>query len=113
MRKQLQFTLGAVFFALLLMYGGARFFRSLTLLGMESDPGWAARQTGSQVLVSQLPSNEQSSLVRGDEILAINGEPIKRVSDIANVFHRIEPEYSYRVLIRRNGFPLELVLTSQ
>ena len=114
MRRQLQFTLGATFFALLLMYGGVRFYRSLALLRMESEPGWLARQAGSQVRVGQLGSIQSASLLRpGDEVLAVNGEQIKRASDIADVFHHIEPDRPYTVLIRRNGLLLEIALTSQ
>ena len=114
MRRQLQFTLGAIFFALLLVYGGVRFDRSLALLGMESEPGWLARQAGSQVRVGQLGSIQSAALLRaGDEVLAVNGEQIKRASDIADVFHHIEPDRPYTVLIRRNGIPLEETLKSQ
>jgi len=114
MRRQLQFTLGATFFALLLVYGGVRFDRSLALLGMQSEPGWLTRQAGSQVRVGQLGSILSATFLRvGDEVLAINGEQIKRASDITDVFHQIEPDRPYTVLIRRNGTPLEIKLTSQ
>jgi phosphoserine phosphatase RsbU/P len=114
MRRQLQFTLGATFFALLLVYGGVRFDRSLALLGMQSEPGWLARQAGSQVRVGQLGSTLSATFLRvGDEVLAVNGEQIKRASDMANVFHNIEPDRPYTVLIRRNGTPLEIRLISQ
>lgn len=114
MRRQLQFTLGAIFFALLLMYGGVRFYRSLALLGMESEPGWLYRQAGSQVRVGQRGSIQSDRFLRdGDEVLAVNGEQIKRASEIADVFNHIEPDKPYTVLIRRNGIPLEITLTSQ
>src|SRR6185369_1256346 len=54
-----------------------------------------------------------SYLRPGDEVLAINGEQIGRASDIADVFHHIEPDRPYTVLIRRGGSPLEIKLTSQ
>jgi sigma-B regulation protein RsbU (phosphoserine phosphatase) len=114
MRSRLQLTLGGIFFALLLVYGGVRFYRSLGLLGMESDPGWLARQEGSQVQVYQLRSVEPAGLLRvGDEVVAVNGEQIKRVSDVANVFNQVESGKPYTVLIKRNGIPLEFILKSQ
>ena len=114
MRRQIQFTLGATFFALLLVYGGVRFERSLALLGMESEPGWLSRQAGSQVRVGQLGSIQSANFLRvGDEVLAVNGQQIKRASEIADVFHNIGPETPYTVLIRRNGTPVEIRLTSQ
>ena len=51
MSRQLQFTLGATFFALLVVYGGTRAYKSFAVLGMDSDPGWIARQAGSKVRV--------------------------------------------------------------
>jgi sigma-B regulation protein RsbU (phosphoserine phosphatase) len=114
MKKQLQFTLGAILFALLLVYGGTRFYRSFAPLGMDSDPGWIARQVGTSVRVTQLRSIESAALLRlGDEVVALDGEQIKRPSDIADVFHQIEPARPYTVLIRRNGLGLELKLMSQ
>ena len=114
MKRQLQFTLGAIFFALLLVYGGTRFYRSFAPLGMDSDPGWIARQVGTSVRVNQLRSAESAALLRvGDEVIALNGEQIKRPSDIADGFHQIEPAKPYTVLIRRNGFGLEVTLLSQ
>jgi sigma-B regulation protein RsbU (phosphoserine phosphatase) len=114
MKKQLQFTLGAILFALLLVYGGTRFYRSFAPLGMDSDPGWIARQVGSSVRITQLRSVESAGVLRvGDEVVALDGEQIKRPSDIADVFHQVEPARPYTVLIRRNGIGLEVKLMSQ
>jgi sigma-B regulation protein RsbU (phosphoserine phosphatase) len=114
MRRRLQFLLGAIFFALLLVYGGVRFYRSVALLDAESEPGWLARQPGTQVQVGTLVTAEAASLLRpGDEVIAINGEPIKRSFDVSRVFQRIAPDRPYTVLIRRNGIPFEVTLTSQ
>jgi sigma-B regulation protein RsbU (phosphoserine phosphatase) len=114
MERRLQFTLGAFFFALLLMYGGVRSYRSLALLGMDSEPGWVARQVGSQVRVGQIGSYEAASLLRADdEVLAVDGQPIKSASDVTNVFQQIEVDRPYTVVIRRSGSPLEVRLISQ
>src|SRR5437588_1768477 len=114
MRRRLQFLLGAIFFALLLVYGGVRFYRSVALLDAESEPGWLARQPGSQVQVGTTGTPEAASLLRpGDEVIAINGEPIKRSFDVTSVFQRIAPDKPYTVLIRRTGIPFEVTLTSQ
>jgi sigma-B regulation protein RsbU (phosphoserine phosphatase) len=106
--------LGAVFFALLLMYGGVRSYRSLALLGMDSEPGWVARQTGSQVRVGLIGSYEAASVLReDDEILAVNGQPIKSATDVTDVFQQIEVDRPYTVLIKRNSTQLEVRLISQ
>jgi len=113
MRRRLQFTLGAIFFALLLVYGGARFFKGFAALGMESDPGWVARQEGNQVRVDRFRSSEPSELLRiGDEVLAINGQPIKQASDVIEIFHHLDPGTPYTVVIGRGGFAFETTLTS-
>lgn len=114
MLRQVQFTLGAIFFALLLVYGGTRFYRSLGSLGMESEPGWDIRLTGSQARVAQLHTVEPPGLLRvGDEVLTINGEPIRRASDVADIFQKIDPGRPYTLMIRRRGVPIELTLLSQ
>lgn len=114
MRSRLQLTLGGIFFALLLVYGGVRFYRSFGPLGMESEPGWVPGQIGNQVRIAQLRNVEPAGYARaGDEVVAVNGEPIKRASDVAGVFHHVDPGTAYTVLIRRNGALLELTLKSQ
>ncbi len=114
MRKRLQFTLGAIFFALLLVYGGARSFKGFEALGMESDPGWIARQVGNQVRVDQIRNVETAGLLRsGDEVVAINGRPIKQASDLVEIFQYVDPGTPYTVVIRRGGLPIEITLRSQ
>ncbi len=114
MRRRLQFTVGAIFFALLLVYGGARFIKGFAALGMESDPGWVARQVGNQVRVDRSRSGVPSELLRiGDEVLAINGQPIKQASDVIEIFHHVDPGTPYTVVVGRGGFAFEATLTSQ
>ena len=115
MRRRLKFTLGAIFFALLLVYGGARVFKGFAALGMESDPGWAARQVGNQVRIDRFRNVELlESLHAGDEVVAINGQPIKQTSDVIEIFHHLDPGTPYTVIIRRSGgLPFQTTLISQ
>ena len=115
MRRRLKFTLGAIFFALLLVYGGARVFKGFAALGMESDPGWAARQVGNQVRIDRFRNAELlESLRAGDEVVAINGQPIKQTSDVIEIFHHLDPGTPYTVIIRRSGgLPFQTTLISQ
>jgi phosphoserine phosphatase RsbU/P len=115
MRRRLKFTLGAIFFALLLVYGGARVFKGFAALGMESDPGWVARQVGTQVRVDRLRNVELFEWLRiGDEVLAINGQPIKQASDVVEIFHHLDPGTPYSVVLRRSGSPpFQTTLVSQ
>lgn len=114
MRRRLQFTLGAIFFAFLLIYGGARFYNSFALLGMESGPGWTIRQTSNALRVNQVQNVEPPGLLEEkDEVVALNGRAIRTASDVAEVFHNIEPGNSYTILVRRGGSMFEIVLRSR
>jgi sigma-B regulation protein RsbU (phosphoserine phosphatase) len=114
MRRRLQFTLGAIFFALLLVYGGARSFKGFAALGMESDPGWPARQVGTQVRVDQIRNVETAGLLHSDdEIVAINGRPIRQMSDLVEIFQHVDPGAPYTVVVRRDGDVFEVLLRSQ
>src|SRR5512145_1833345 len=113
MRRRVQFTLAAIFFALLLVYGGTRFFRGFATLGMKSDPGWVARQVGNQVRVVRIPSAELQGVLRfDDEVLAINGQPIKQASDVIEMFQHLDHGTPYTLVIRRGGFAFEARLIS-
>lgn len=113
MRRRLQFTLAAIFFALLLVYGGARFFRGFATLGMKSDPGWVAQQVGNQVRVDGVRSAESAAVLsRNDEVLAINGRPIKQASEVIEAFQNLEPGTPYTVVIGRGGLAFEAKLRS-
>src|SRR5262245_19633089 len=113
MQRRLQLTFGAIFFALLLVYGGARLSRVFATLAMASDPGWVARQVGNQVRVDRFRSAEPADVLRiGDEVLAINGQPIKQASDVIQVFHNLVPGTPYTVIIGRGAFVFEAKLTS-
>lgn len=104
MRRKAQLTLGGIFFALLLVYGGVRFVRTFSLLGMESDPGWTPHQVGTIVMIGQLTGVEpQGQLRPGDELVAINGRLIEYASDVPPLFHDIGPGERYTVLVRRGG----------
>ncbi len=114
MKKRLQFLLGAIFFALLLVYGATRFYRSLGMLDMESDPGFTVRITGAQARVGQIRSVELAGIVRsGDEVLAINGQAIKHVSDVVDMFQHINPRTPYTLNIRRGPASFDLTILSQ
>lgn len=115
MRRRLKFTLGAIFFALLLVYGGARVFKGFAALGMESDPGWVARQVGNQVRVDRFRNPELVESLRvGDEVVAINGQPIKQASEVVEIFHHLDPGTPYTLIIRRSGvLPFQTTLISQ
>ena len=96
-------------FALLLVYGGTLQRSCVAQYGERT-----RCPSGGTVRVGQLGTSQAASFLRpDDEVLAVNGEQIRRASDIADVFHNIEPDRTYTVLIKRGGIPLEIKLTSQ
>ncbi|HXG93597.1 MAG TPA: SpoIIE family protein phosphatase [Blastocatellia bacterium] len=106
MTKRLRFILGAIFFALLLIYSGARFYRVYAYLSMKSDPGWSPIQMGSHVRIGDITNAESEGTVHiNDEILSINGQPIKYHWQVAEIFNRIEPDRPYLIEIKRNNAP--------
>ena len=114
MRRRLIFIFGSVFFAFLLIYGAKRFYNSFSLLGMESSPGWTARQSGNQVRLFQLRNIEPPGVVReGDELLELNGRLIKSASEVPAIFHDIQPGTYYTALIKRGALSFEVTMRSQ
>jgi phosphoserine phosphatase RsbU/P len=104
MRKRVQFILGAVFFTLLLVYSGARVYRTLSYLGMQSDPGWNAVQVGNQVRVGDNSPVEPTGLIRlNDEVVSINGQPINYSWQVQDIFNQVKAGNQYELVVRRNG----------
>src|SRR5581483_2159794 len=114
MTKRYQFILSAAFFGLLLIYAGALFIQSTVMLSRRSDPGWIASPIGEQIFVWRATSAEAAALLRpGDEVLAINNQPVASDLDIAEVFRRVEPATGYTIKIRRAGRTADLMLAAQ
>jgi sigma-B regulation protein RsbU (phosphoserine phosphatase) len=114
MRKRLQLILGGLFFAFLIVYSGELFIRSMVELSKDSDPGWMPITMGEQVHVFQFSSLEPARLLRtGDEIIALDGQPITTESQVPRFFKDTPPGSPYRVTVRRNGQMLDFVLQSR
>ncbi|HKP86378.1 MAG TPA: SpoIIE family protein phosphatase [Blastocatellia bacterium] len=115
MKKRLKLILSGIFFALLIIYGGALFFQTSAVLGRRSDPGWVPFQVGNEVRIREAKSPEAMAALRNlaDEVIAINGTPIDSADRVADVFSQIEPGSNYLLTIRRNGRPLDVTLRSQ
>ena len=111
MARRLQLIAGGIFFALLFIYAGAVVYLTLSGPTLLSDPGWAAAQVGDHVEVSGIRSAGPAQALREkDRILAINGQRIDDIQQVAEVFQRIEPQTSYTILIEREGLVYELPL---
>lgn len=114
MRKRLQLILGGLFFALLIVYSAELFMRAVVELSKDSDPGWASLTLSGHVRVRQPDSAEPAGLLElGDEVIALNGQPITSESQVQRFFKDIPPGSPYRVTVRRNRQVLDFVLQSQ
>jgi phosphoserine phosphatase RsbU/P len=113
MKRNLQFILTAAFFALLLINGGSRAVRTVGQLGMQSEPGWTPLQVGNEVFVRLGDSAEMTRLRNNDQVIAIESQPIKLASQVADAFKNIEPGKPYSMVVRRGGQFLEFTLSSR
>jgi sigma-B regulation protein RsbU (phosphoserine phosphatase) len=114
MRKRLQLILGGLFFALLIIYNGRLFIGAVTQMGKDSAPGWTTITTGNQLHIRQISLPEAAALLRvGDDLIALNGQPITSESQVSRFFRDIRPGSPYRLTVRRGGQVLDFGLQSQ
>jgi sigma-B regulation protein RsbU (phosphoserine phosphatase) len=103
MKKRLRLILGAIFFALLFISTGVNMYRGLGVLSRKSEPGWIANQIGSRLFIVQVEPDLASTLQFGDEIISLNQQPVKDLSNDTRVFQNSQPGQIYQIEIRRNG----------
>jgi sigma-B regulation protein RsbU (phosphoserine phosphatase) len=114
MRKRLQLTLAGLFFALLIVYSGELFIRTVAELSRDSDPGWTAYSLGGQVRILQFNSMGPAGLLKyGDELIALNGQTVTSDYQVQRIFREIPPGSPYRVTVRRGDQLRDFVLQSQ
>jgi sigma-B regulation protein RsbU (phosphoserine phosphatase) len=102
--KRLRLGLGALFFILLLVYGGQLLYRSIAALRMESDPGFSVLQVRNRVLVTEAKTaDSRAALQPLDEIVAVDGKEVYSVNDLPRLFGKIKPESEFTVVVRRSG----------
>ncbi|HWQ34359.1 MAG TPA: SpoIIE family protein phosphatase [Blastocatellia bacterium] len=98
-----------IFFALILVFSGVNAYEKL--FQVRSLPGWLAIQKESRVVVEGIrPDGPASALRPGDQVLALNGEPVTKVAQLELFFRNAEPGARYQVLVARSGGELLLTL---
>ncbi len=114
MKKQLKMLLGATFFGLLFIYTGASLVHVVALLRMDSDPGWYPYQIGNRPIVVEVEPGEPIVPLRfGDEIVSINGQPLRYAFNFTKVFRDMPPGQSYTMVVRRQGQPMQFTLETR
>ena len=114
MTKRFGILLVGVFFLLQLVCTGASTYFVYTQLRPASDPGWyMSPDTGRPLITSVDEGGPGAALRRGDEIVALDGEPLTSSLQILQLFSRLEPGGSYRVTVRRDGQMVEMALRSR
>jgi sigma-B regulation protein RsbU (phosphoserine phosphatase) len=102
---------GGLFFALMFVFAGTNAYQNYFLL--EGDPGWGAEQRGGRVLIAGVkPEGPATALRKGDEIVALNGRPLRHALQSFAAL-RIEPGRPYSMVVRRGEQELELTLYTQ
>jgi sigma-B regulation protein RsbU (phosphoserine phosphatase) len=110
MTRRLQLVLVGLFFALLFVYSGASIHRTFTAVGPSSDTGWVAEPVAGRVIISQVRRDGPAAALReGDEILALDGQPLRSISQILDI-ERSEPGRPYTITVRRDSQTAEVAL---
>jgi sigma-B regulation protein RsbU (phosphoserine phosphatase) len=113
MKKRLQMLLGATFFGLLFIYTGASLVQVIGLLRMGSNPGWYPYQIGNRPVIVEVDKDETMPLRVGDEIIAINGQPLRYAFNFTRVFRDTPPDQPYTITIRRGGQMMQFTLQTR
>lgn len=102
MSRNYQIVLVGLLFALVVAFVGVNAYEKLYLL--RSEPGWRAEQQNGHLIIeavrAQIPA---MPLLPGDEVLAINGEPVHNFYEIGKHFRGVPEGHSYTLQIRRAG----------
>jgi sigma-B regulation protein RsbU (phosphoserine phosphatase) len=101
MAKRLQLILVGFFFCLLFVYAAVSDYNHLSAVSNLIDPGWVAEQRGNRLVITKVKGH--SVLQPGDELIAINGQPIRSVLGIRSALGKVAPGSDYALLIRRDG----------
>jgi len=101
MTRRRSLILGGLFFALMFVFSGVNAYNSPAF--WKSDPGWAVSQQGGVVrIVYVRPGGPAPALQAGDEIVSLDGQPVKQALQLA-AFTRLAAGTPYSIVIRRQG----------
>ena len=111
MTRRLKLALVGIIFALLFIFTGTNIVRTMTAPAIESDPGWTAAQVENRLVVRALsPEASAAQMKAGDEIVAINGQPVKDAAQLIKQLQEVQPGDRYSIVVRRGNQFQELAL---
>jgi hypothetical protein len=111
MALRLRTVLVLLLFALMFINTGVIVYSYLNHISVSSDAGWQYIQQGERVFILSLPPDGPASslLRRGDEIVALNGQPAQKLTPAQLEFYGVKPG-TYTITIRRDDQLHELSL---
>jgi hypothetical protein len=102
MNKRRRLIFVGLFYALMSLYAGVSAYQTFAVA--RSYPGWQAVMQGDAVRINYvMPNGPASDLRYGDEIAAINGQPINSISQLPRTVLRAAPGSPYSIVVRRDG----------
>ncbi|HKX31305.1 MAG TPA: SpoIIE family protein phosphatase [Blastocatellia bacterium] len=118
MRRRVLLILIWLFYGLMLINAAVTAYETLGLFrsfDRGSHPGWELeRRRDRSVIYSVSPGGPAANVLRrGDEILTIDGKPVKGSFDATKLFGNIPPGSTYRLVVRRGDEILPLTLGTQ
>ncbi len=91
-----------IFFALIFVFCGVNAWEKLWLL--KSVPGWRVMPNNGRLVIEAVRPDGPANVLRpGDEIIALNGQPISDPSQVERFFRQAEAGQRYDLLVRRDG----------
>jgi sigma-B regulation protein RsbU (phosphoserine phosphatase) len=109
MARRFQIILVGIFLALMFVFSGLNAYEKL--LQTNALPGWYAWHKDGRLVVESVRHNgPATALQQGDEILAINGQPVSQLIVLESFFRQAQSGTPYTLLIRRDGNELLIAL---
>lgn len=97
MNNRLRKTLIELFFGFVIIYAALNAYQTLRL--WRSDLGWESSPRSTRRVALVFPDGPATILRPGDELIAVNGQPIT----IAPSIRKLTPGTDYLLTVRRNG----------
>jgi phosphoserine phosphatase RsbU/P len=111
MNKRLRLAFGLALFAVMLVNVGATLYSRAHDLLHTSQCGWEARRDGGRFVISDIEAKSYPPVLhKGDEVLAVKGQPPETLESLRRGRLPVEPGTPYTLVIRCEGRVHELTM---